>query len=307
MGVTTVDADAALVYQNSSFPVVQYILARGSNDDSVGGGVSSEINNNTQFISTECSLELLVRSVKPSVSLSVYQETILAEWAVPNTTLLGDFGDFQLAFTPNWTNGSGLGLTSLGEVFGLGHESWDSMGMFLEELFSGHVSAGSDDFQFVPTGTYQYAGADTLEALFYNDFSSSCDIDDQLTCAMENMAVAISKTIRDTAFWGGAQYDLINTVNTNITTGHTITTASFVVVRWEWLILPLLVWILATVSWIGTAWKSGRNVPGWKNDILPLLFLYRSGTTAQSIGDDLNSIHQEQIRVKLDQGQLVDA
>jgi hypothetical protein len=303
MGVTTVDASAALVYQNSSFPVVQYILA------SVSNSVAREIENSTQFTSTECSLESLVRSVKPSVSLSVYQETTLAEWAVLNNTARTEssLGGITLTFSPNWNNDSGLGLTSPGELFGLGYDSWAAMSMFFEELFAGYVYSGSDNFEFKSTGTGTYATSDTLEALFYGNFSSRCDINDQLTCAMDNVAVAISKTIRDTAFSGGAKYDLSNTINTNITAGHTITSASFVVVRWEWLFLPWLVWLLTTVSWIGTAWRSGRNVPGWKNDILPLLFLYRPEKTEQSIRDELNLIHQQQTLVKLDQGQLVHA
>lgn len=213
----------------------------------------------------------------------------------------------EIVLSPQWKNGSGLGLTSPGELFALGFESWNSITNFFENLFTGYVDASSDVFEIQGTGTGTYATTDTLEALFYGNFSSSCDVDDQLTCAMDNVAAAISKTIRDSAFTSGVQYLLNNTVNTNITTGHTITSASFVVVRWEWLVFPLLVWLLATVSWIGTLLRSGRNLPVWKNDVLPLLFLYHPPQTDQTAGKDATVIHQQQIHVKLDEGQLVDA
>lgn len=303
------DARSALVYQNSTLPVVQYILAKGSNSGPTGGGFANDLSNSTQFIVTECSLEPLVRSVKPFVSLGVYQETILAEWAALSKLepLKSEIIGIEIALIPEWKNGSGLGLTSLGEPFALGFQSWSSMSIFFEQLFTGYIAAASDNFQFQGTGTGLYATADTLEALFYGNFSSSCDVDDQLTCALDNVAAAISKTIRDSAFTSGVEYLLNNTVNTNITAGQTITSTSFVAVRWEWLLLPLLVWLLATVSLIGTALRSGRSVPVWKNDVLPLLFLYHTPQTDQTAGKDDTGIHQQQMHVKLDEVQLVDA
>ena len=303
MAVTTVNAGQALVYQNSSFPVVQYILASGSNNNpqSPGLGIESNIDNNTQFVATECTLQPLVRSVKPFVSLGVYQETILAEWTVLNNTLSTVSSDF---LTPKWNNSSGLGLTSTSELFGFGANSWNAIIMFFENIFAGNITVGVPDiFEILAsidgrTTLGAYAAMDTLEALFYSNFSSSCDKGDQLTCAMDNVAAAMSKTIRDTAFSIGAKDDVNHTINTNITTGYTMTTASFVAVRWEWLILPLLVWLLVTVSWMGAALRS-RNIPALKNDLMPLLFVYRPSKTE-------DEIHQQETYVKLDQGRLID-
>ncbi|OJJ42091.1 hypothetical protein ASPZODRAFT_105830 [Penicilliopsis zonata CBS 506.65] len=308
MVVTTVESESALVYQNASLPVVQYILARGSNDGTNGGGgIATDINNGTQFIATECALEPLVRSVQASVSQGVYQETLLADWATVNTTAPMDAGysDFRVAFSPGWKNSSGLGLNSPGELFALGFEAWDSMIVFFEALFEGFVSAGSDVFEFEPSGADSYATTDALEAIFYGNFSSSCAVDDQLTCAMENVATAISKTIRDSAFTSGEESDVATTVNTNITMGHTMTTVSFVAVHWQWLLLPLFVWLLATVSWIGAVWKSGPQIPVWKNDILPLLFLYRPADRVEMVGKDIPVSFRQETRVRLNQGHLI--
>jgi hypothetical protein len=130
----------ALVYQNSSLSAVQYILANGSNGAPTSGGdFASDVGNSTQFIATESSLEPLVRSVKPFVSLGVYQQTILAEWVTLSNPepLQSKFIGVKIVLSPEWKNGSGLGLTSPGELFALGVESWNSMYLFFEQIFPG--------------------------------------------------------------------------------------------------------------------------------------------------------------------------
>ena len=55
--------------------------------------------------------------------------------------------------------------------------------------------------------------------------------------------------------------------------GTVLVGATFVKVEWMWLLLPLTVWILALVVWLGAIWKSrASGAPLWRDDVLPLIF-----------------------------------
>jgi hypothetical protein len=55
-------------------------------------------------------------------------------------------------------------------------------------------------------------------------------------------------------------------------------TATYVSVQWQWLVLPVFVSVVTAVALMGTLWKVNRGrVPRWKNDPVPLLFLYSEG------------------------------
>jgi hypothetical protein len=52
-------------------------------------------------------------------------------------------------------------------------------------------------------------------------------------------------------------------------------TVPFIEIHWEWLVLPLLVWILACLAWLAAVVKTRRGrTYKWANNPLPLLFLY---------------------------------
>lgn len=58
--------------------------------------------------------------------------------------------------------------------------------------------------------------------------------------------------------------------------GRTLVTVTFSKVHWQWLSLPVLVWVLGFVSWAGTMVISRRaGLETWNNDPLPFLYLYR--------------------------------
>jgi hypothetical protein len=273
MVIDVLSGSSKTFYKNSSFPVIQYILAKGSNDNpSVGGGISTEIGNNTQFVATECVLQPGVQSFQSTVIMGDYQETRLAEWPVLNNTVenLG----YAYFFTPPWNESLGAREN---QTFGLGFEAWDSISVFLEFLFSGYVSAGSDVFNFQPSQSGgAYATADALEAVFYGNFSgTNCQDTDQLSCAMKNVAAAMSKTIRDSAFTYSTNYQPINSTEANTTTGKTQISVSFVDVHWEWLALPVIVWVLGALSCVCTAWMTRQaQIQTWMNSVLPFIFLH---------------------------------
>ena len=51
---------------------------------------------------------------------------------------------------------------------------------------------------------------------------------------------------------------------------------TFVAVHWQWLGLPLLVWTLTAITWIGTAvFTAQARLKKWRSNVIPLLLLYR--------------------------------
>jgi hypothetical protein len=62
-------------------------------------------------------------------------------------------------------------------------------------------------------------------------------------------------------------------------------------VRWEWIVLPGLVWVLGVGTLAGTIWKTRRaQVPKWKNDPIPLMFLYQDGSEKRGVS--LDKVHR---------------
>ncbi|KAF7585781.1 hypothetical protein BBP40_010134 [Aspergillus hancockii] len=283
MVINTVSENSDSVYKNSSFPVIQYILAIGSNDDPTkGGGVSTEVGNNTRFVATECVLQPLVRSFQASVIMGVYQETQLAEWTVMNTTVSTKL-NHRIAFTPSWNESYGM---QEGQLYGIGYEAWSSITLFLEELFGGYVAAASDSFSFQRSGRVGlYATIDALAAIFYNNFTdTNCQDNDQLTCALSYVAAAMSKTIRDSAITDNVNFQLRDGSVANTTAGRTRTIASYVVIRWGWLVLPIVVWVLGTLSCIGSAWSTYEaQIQTWMNSTLPLAFSHLVGSESSHV------------------------
>ncbi|KAI2767180.1 hypothetical protein DTO012A8_7597 [Penicillium roqueforti] len=251
-------------------PIV-YIFAAGSNQNPTeGGGISTEIGNNTLFIATECVLQPLVQSFKASVNMGVYQEERLEKWTAINRTLDGDYAltlkpDLQENFAMNGT-----------QIFGIGWEAMRAIESFVTDLFNGYVVAGSDHFSFERSGdgVGTYAATDTLEAIFYKNLTNSnCPENDQLTCAIKNVASAMSKTIRDGAFTGNVSYEPLSSsqFTRGTTAGRTMVTITYVAIHWRWLVLPVAVWLLGALSCLCSAWSTHRvHIQTWMSSSLPL-------------------------------------
>jgi hypothetical protein len=271
MDVSTTTATNALDHTGGIFPVVQYVLAVGSNTslDSTWTVVDT-VNNETKFIATECAFDLVVHSVQADITEGEYAETKLAEWAKWQSANGSLAVNYQVVLTPPWNES--LGLTTANQTFGIGYESWSAISSFLSTIFTGSVNAASGNFGF-SAAEGSYATSDALEAIFYGNFNitmPSCT--DQLSCAVSNVAAAMTKTLRDTAFTNsrsssGADQSLVK--------GQTMVTVPFVEIHWEWLVFPLLVWTLTWVVWLAAVVKTRRGrIYKWANNPLPLLFLY---------------------------------
>jgi len=98
--------------------------------------------------------------------------------------------------------------------------------------------------------------------------------DDVFSCVMQGFAKALTKTVRDS---GLNKYGK-DANSSYLIRGRATVPATFIHVRWEWIILPALVWVFGFITWCAIVIQTWRlRLPKWRDDLLPLVFLYRGG------------------------------
>lgn len=164
---------------------------------------------------------------------------------------------------------------------------------FSRDLLDGYVAVDPWGPQYGAKEYAQYAAVDAVQALSRSEIiGCTHQTTEKLRCAMENIALALSKTFRDTVL---PLSSLNSTQGNSTATGQALSNMTYVSVRWQWAILPALVWLSGLITLLGTMLKNRKvNVPKWKNDIMPLLYLYGDGQHEKLEGD------QSPVRVRLD-------
>lgn len=242
--------------------------------------------NSTQWEAMECTLQPIVRSVRPYVTQGVYHEETLSVWT--NGSIDNNLPAYVLR--PSWGPEMGIAHNT---TFQISLVAALAMDEFFYGFFGGTVQASLDSISFIRTEYFEYASADFMQAITVSNITGCTATGaEKFRCAMENGAAAISKTFRDSASASSSG------TNGNATTaGQAMSNVTYVVVHWQWIALPVLVWLLGIVTLVGTMMKSRRAVlPMWKNDVMPLLFVYEGGQDVQSSAD--GELENDQ-RVKL--------
>jgi hypothetical protein len=157
------------------------------------------------------------------------------------------------------------------QTFTYGLAAYVALSRFLDINFGGYFWRSPRDQAFNPEETSLYAAPDVLQALGFGEILGCSDqLATRLYCTMHNVAQAISKTFRDSRHSLEPGDD-----RAEVTFGVVSVTATYVSVHWQWFALPVFVWVVTAVALAGTLWKVKRGrVPRWKNDPVPLLFLY---------------------------------
>ncbi|PWY89612.1 hypothetical protein BO94DRAFT_555936 [Aspergillus sclerotioniger CBS 115572] len=265
--VDVVNVDKASMYTNESYVMpIQFIAQRENTTDH-----RVQSRQDMEWEATECTIQPVVRSFRASVINSVYREETLAVWANGTATGINDS-----TTAPKWTLqppwGPDLGVTQPNQKFELDiRQTEQSIELFLKAIFSGSYLVGLIHSTFYPASR-DYAGADILRALWGGGIVGCGDeLAGRLNCSMQNVAEAISKTFRDSAYIKAKS----NPDHAEMARGDSLVSVTYISVHWEWIALPALVWVLGTLVVIGTWWKTRRTkAPKWNNDPLPLLFLY---------------------------------
>ncbi|KAF7190708.1 hypothetical protein HII31_07867 [Pseudocercospora fuligena] len=286
MNLTT--SNVSLVHENGPFKAVRMLMAEGSNMNATALAYGHSISNDSTIIATECNFEICVQSLQASVLAGNYVERSIAWYC--NSTFLRRPEDWDalnpdsptgwrwLEIRPPWGEEHGMRPNT---TFGMTSRTLGSLQTFLSAIFAGYVYVSTPALMVISENP-MYAAHDIAGSIFYGNLSGCVDQTDHLRCAAENTARAMTKTFRDSAVVARGRQDAV------MATGRTLIMLSYVHIQWPWIILPVLVWLLAAVVWIGTSLKTRRaKIPSWREDILPLLFLYREEDKA--LGTEISS------------------
>lgn len=250
----------------------------------------------SDFAATECSLNPCVLSSLPSIRNGVYEETPLGtfmETPPKNSTWL----HHQLR--PAW--GLEHGIDPAANLsFGFGPtviSDWSSQGYLTQDPITGYVGTtdGHSAIEFCstkpsPLGPGYCAESTIMSHIFNANYTAEeCGSvnKDIFSCTMNGIARAITKTMRNS----GVLANGTGVGGAFLAAGQAQTAVTFVRVRWYWIALPAGVWLLGFAAWVVAVTQTGRlSLPTWRDDPLPLLFLYRAdaqddGSRAIYLGD----------------------
>ncbi|KAJ0425689.1 hypothetical protein BJY00DRAFT_307835 [Aspergillus carlsbadensis] len=279
------DGDGVVYNSNSSLGIVQY-LAPKTTDRGPDAYWYVPPTPDTKWFATECAIEPLVRAFRPSVRQNVYSDETLAIWTNrTGLTSTNPIGSFEPP--ASWISELGLSPNQ-NRTFNYSFLVASELSSFIASIFTGqytHYPMHSGYSATAPSSLY--AGQDIIQALGQGNIAGCSDaLESRLNCSMANVAAAITKTLRDAAF------DETSTANSaSVVNGTVWMSESFIAAKWEWISLPAFVWVLAVLAVGGTLWKGRRAaVPIWKNDPLPLLFVYGASTRGNPgvVGEAVN-------------------
>ncbi|CAI7650676.1 unnamed protein product [Penicillium crustosum] len=292
-GVDTPVAESNRV--NTTLGVVQFIARQ---KDLPPDRLLKTMSSTDGFEATECAIVPVVRSFRPSVENNVYKEETLATWG-QSSLIRGDRLVAHYDLVPPW--GPEMGTDQPNQVFGYDVMSSRVITKFVQDILTGHLSNSYGALYYLSTVPDPiYAGRDILVALGEGEVVGCGDyLPSRLNCTMENIAQAVSKSFRDSRYRLNAEDESGRAV------GRVRISVTHVGVRWAWIVLPVLVLLLGILVLVGTLWKARqRCIPKWKNDLLPLLFLYSDMTDEKAGGFGLPAqgslSHTKQMKVRLD-------
>ncbi|RYP06950.1 hypothetical protein DL764_002837 [Monosporascus ibericus] len=247
-----------------------YQSIRADLDTSAFGQGGQYLRNNTPFEATECVLQPCVLSLTASVTQGQYSEQVLATYVQPPSE------DWMCGFDvlqPPWGAEQGM---QPNETFGFADWQMCSATMDLPtSLIVGKVSTFDNNYGLISESSTNGINGDGVEAIFYSNVTgltySDCEEPrNGFSCVFQSVGRGIAKAVRDTSF------AFTNNNATGWAIGESLTTVFFIRVEWQWLLLPLAVWLLSCVTLAGAIWKTRRaGWPVWRDDPLPLVFMQR--------------------------------
>jgi hypothetical protein len=201
-------------------------------------------------VAFECALQFCVADMSASFSNGLLSETISSTWTNENLKGLGQSGghnDIHLnpPFQPRKT-------------FLIKNQALET-GSWLETWIVGNATLEAtigDSNSYLSNGKQIYS-SDIMQA-FYQSMNASAN---GLESAMDNLAHSMSLALRQLPYQPAPEKGIAHS------------SISFFVVRWPWLILPLVVLSLSLVFLIAVIVETKRKglVP-WSNNILATLF-----------------------------------
>ena len=148
----------------------------------------------------------------------------------------------------------------------------------LPGMVTGSIEIDDEPFFVLPDGSdslflqnvFTADPAKTTKPNVHSEGSQSL----RFQCAVENMATSMTVALRN----GISKMMIINadpSANQFLSaTGSTMVAKTYIAVTWYWLLLPIFIWILAVIMFVGTVWKTRQaGVRTWRTSTLAPLFL----------------------------------
>ena len=233
----------------------------------------------SNFSATECSLSLCVRSLQPSVTSGIYSETPLDTFTeTPPSNIPWTNQRLQ----PPW--GPERGIDPAANLsFGLNYflyDDWSDSKFLLNSYTIPGWATTRDGHTGIDLCVAD--GADCTRNsipgyIFNANYTpSACGSPnaDTFACSMDGIAAALTKTVRN----AGVIANGTDVGDEFLVRGSAEIAATFIRVDWVWIALPCAVWLLGLVAWAVVALQTRHmRLPTWRDDPLPLVFLYRDG------------------------------
>ncbi|CAG8045847.1 unnamed protein product [Penicillium olsonii] len=293
-----------IIYNDTIIPPIQLIAPDGLLGNAIWGSSKDGELMHLTWQAIECSISPIVRSIRPRVSRGKYYEDVLDTWKN------GTFESYPLGspynLKPNWGPDKGL---KKGKSFTIAKQSLTSIRYFFTNFFSGRMALTPFDLSFVSdtststgmgsqmTSTSNYASGDLMQLMTVSNITD-CNLStaEKLRCAMEHVAQAMTKAIRDQS----------SSLPANLTcsSGDAMMSATHIAIHWQWIVLPALVWLLGLVTLVGTMWKTRRAmIPAWKNETMPIIDLCRNSQNEKPQTDE--GLPTERARLYESDGRMV--
>ncbi len=231
----------------------------------------------SNFSATECSLSLCVRSLQASVNNGNYTETLLDTFT--ETPPSGTTWAYQ-RLQPPWGPERGIDPAanlSFGLDFALYADWGDSQFLLQDYTIPGWATTrdGHTGIDLCVKEGADCTGNSIPGYIFNANYTPSvCGSPnaDTFACSMGGIAAALTKTVRN----AGVIANGTDIGDEFLVRGSVETAATFIRVRWGWIALPCAVWVLGLIAWAVVVFQTRHmRLPTWRDDPLPLMFLYR--------------------------------
>ncbi|KAJ5334694.1 hypothetical protein N7452_007097 [Penicillium brevicompactum] len=241
----------------------------------------------------ECAFLPVVRSFRPSVTEGVYREETLGVWKE------GDYDGKDILsgsyiLKPPWGPEMGMERNT---TFGIRQTTLITMMSFLRMFFSGRMEINNFGQSYKPNAKSTFASEDLMQAVASPTSNiTGCTVEGpgKLQCAVENAAEAMSKSFRDHA---------LSAQQGTTVFGKAMTSKTYIVIHWQWIALPVVVWLLGVFTLVGVIWKTRKTIaPTWKNDVMPLLTVYEHGQN--QISGMAEELYKEKVELFDDEGRI---
>jgi hypothetical protein len=279
-------------------PVIQYIMLEKVNDgffdyDGVATSYAPIV-----AVAAECRIQLGVQALQDRIENAKYGIEEIGFWAsgepatdtTSNMTLLTWWHNLTTQWASlgvqndlmKWPPGfddTTFYAFDADHPFSADWKSDETVFSFIKDIFEGTLLMRNGHEIWQSSRIHDcYATINTLISMYQRN-PGCAESDDRLSCVVGNVAKAMTKVFRDSAY---VDHGL---ESANVTVGETQVVISYVRINWFWFALPLSVWTMAAVLWISTVIHTRRmKVSAWANNILPLLFLYRGDVGKEEVG-----------------------